>query len=173
MICVNLMGLTGGWLSTVERGMVGSTATAAEPVRLDPVVVTGTQVAVPVSELPAAVTVIDRQEIESRQVTDVFQLLRTVPGLSVTQIGSRGGTTAVFPRGGNSNFNLVLIDGVPVNNAGSDYDFSDLTTDNIERVEIIRGPQSAVRLQCDRLGDPALHPPRPWTAAKRGLACRR
>jgi vitamin B12 transporter len=144
IICVNLMGLTGGWLSTVGRGMVGSRATAAEPARLDPVVVTGTQVEVPVSELPAAITVIERQEIESRQVTDVFQLLRTVPGLSVTQIGSRGGTTAVFPRGGNSNFNLVLIDGVPVNNAGGDYDFSDLTTDNIERIEIIRGPQSAL-----------------------------
>ena len=119
-------------------------ATAAEPVRLDPVVVTGTQVAVPVSELPSAVTVIDRQEIESRQVTDVFQLLRTVPGLSVTQTGSRGGSHQCFPRGGNANFNLVLIDGVPVNDAGGAYDFSDLTTDNIERIEIIRGPQSAL-----------------------------
>jgi vitamin B12 transporter len=128
----------------LERGMTGSTITAAELVRLDPVVVTGTQVAVPVSELPAAITVIDRQDIESRQVTDVFQLLRTVPGLSVTQTGSRGGVTSVFPRGGNSNFNLVLIDGVPVNDAGGGYDFSDLTTDNIERIEIIRGPQSAL-----------------------------
>jgi hypothetical protein len=59
---------------------------------------------VPASELPAATTVIDRQEIESRQVTDVFQLLHTIPGLSVTQTGSRGGVTSVFPRGGNSNF---------------------------------------------------------------------
>lgn len=50
----------------------------------------------------------------------------------------------MFPRGGNSNFNLVLVDGVPVNNAGGDYDFSDLTTDNIERIEVIRGPQSAL-----------------------------
>src|SRR5688572_17235641 len=117
---------------------------AGQTTLLDPVVVTGTQVALPVSELPSAVTVIDRQEIESRQVTDVPQLLRTVPGLSVTQSGSRGGTTFVFPRGGNANFNLVLVDGVPVNNAGGDYDFSDLTTDNIERIEIIRGPQSAL-----------------------------
>jgi outer membrane cobalamin receptor len=71
--------------------MAGSMVIAAEPVRLDPVVVTGTQVAVPVSELPSAVTVIEREEIESRQITDVQQLLRTVPGLSVTQTGSRGG----------------------------------------------------------------------------------
>jgi vitamin B12 transporter len=118
--------------------------TAAEPMRLDPVVVTGTQVALPVSELPSAITVIDREEIESRQVTDVPQLLRTVPGLSVTQSGTRGGRTSVFPRGGNANYNLVLVDGVPVNDAGGEYDFSDLTTDNIERIEIIRGPQSAL-----------------------------
>jgi vitamin B12 transporter len=67
-------------------------------VRLDPVVVTGTQVAVPLSESPSGITVIDRQEIESRQITDVFQLLCTVPGLNVTQTGSRRGATAVFPR---------------------------------------------------------------------------
>jgi vitamin B12 transporter len=144
IMCLNLIGFTGGWLPMLGRGMAGSAVTAADPVRLDPVVVTGTQVAVPVSELPSAVTVIDREEIESRQVTDVPQLLRTVPGLSVTQTGSRGGTTFVFPRGGNANFNLVLVDGVPVNNAGGDYDFSDLTTDNIERIEVIRGPQSAL-----------------------------
>jgi vitamin B12 transporter len=124
--------------------MAGSLVTAAEPVRLDPVVVTGTQVAVPVSELPSAITVIDREEIESRQITDVQELLRTVPGLSVTQSGSRGGQTSVFPRGGNANYSLVLIDGVPVNNAGGAFDFSDLTTDNIERIEVIRGPQSAL-----------------------------
>jgi vitamin B12 transporter len=125
-------------------GLAAPLVTAAEPMRLDPVVVTGTQVALPVSELPSAVTVIDREEIESRQVTDVQQLLRTVPGLSVTQSGSRGGRTSVFPRGGNANFSLVLVDGVPVNNAGGEYDFSDLTTDNIERIEVIRGPQSAL-----------------------------
>jgi vitamin B12 transporter len=144
IMCVNLVGIFGGWLAMIERAMAGSTVTAAEPTRLDPVVVTGTQIAVPVSELPSAITVIDREEIESRQVTDVLQLLRTVPELSVTQTGSRGGLTDVFPRGGNSNFNLVLVDGVPVNNAGGRYDFSDLTTDNIERIEVIRGPQSAL-----------------------------
>jgi vitamin B12 transporter len=144
IMCLNLVGFSDGWPSVVEQGTAGSPVTATEQVRLDPVVVTGTQVAVPVSELPSAITVIDREEIDSRQVTDVPQLLRTVPGLSVTQSGSRGGRTSVFPRGGNPNFNLVLVDGVPVNNAGGEYDFSDLTTDNIERIEVIRGPQSAL-----------------------------
>jgi vitamin B12 transporter len=58
----------------------------------------------------------------------------------VTQSGSRGRATVVFLRGGNANFNMVLVDGVPVNHAGGGYDFSDLTTDNIERIEVIRGP---------------------------------
>jgi outer membrane cobalamin receptor len=84
-ICLSTGGMAGGVVLPVERGTTGSTGAATEPARLDPVVVTGTQVAVPVSKLPATITVIDRQEIESRQVTDVFQLLRTVPGLSVTQ----------------------------------------------------------------------------------------
>jgi vitamin B12 transporter len=144
LVCFHIGGMAGGWVSPAGGAEERSMVAGAEPARLDPVVVTGTQTAVPVSELPSAVTVIDREEIESRQVTDVQQLLRTVPGLSVTQSGSRGGATNVFPRGGNANFNLVLVDGVPVNNAGGDYDFSDLTTDNIERIEVIRGPQSAL-----------------------------
>jgi vitamin B12 transporter len=143
-VCLYSGGMAGGVVPSLEGGTTGSMGAAVEPARLDPVVVTGTQVAVPVSELPSAITVIDRQEIESRQVTDVFQLLRTVPGLSVTQSGSRGGAIVVFPRGGNANFDMVLVDGVPVNNAGGGYDFSDLTTDNIERIEVIRGPQSAL-----------------------------
>jgi vitamin B12 transporter len=128
-----------GWTAEVRAVVAGTSPTV-----LDPVVVTGIKIEVPVSELPSAITVITREEIESRQVTDVLQLLRAVPGLSVTQTGSRGGVTSVFPRGGNANFNLVLIDGVPVNNAGGAFDFSDLTTDNVDRIEVIRGPQSAL-----------------------------
>ena len=142
IMCVNLTGIAGGWLSMPEGGLAGSTVIAAEPVRLDPVVVTGTQVAVPVSELPSAITVIDRQEIESRQVTDVPQVLRTVPGLSVRQSGSRGGQTSAFPRGGNPNFNLVLVDGVLVNDAGVEYDFSDLTTATSSASRSFAGPKA-------------------------------
>jgi hypothetical protein len=74
LVCLYSGGMAGGVVPPVEWGTTGSTGAAAEPVCLDPVVVTGTQVAVPVSELPSAITVIDRQEIESRRVTDVFQL---------------------------------------------------------------------------------------------------
>jgi vitamin B12 transporter len=144
VVCVKMALPNVGLQPDAWAGDEGPMVARTSPLALDPVVVTGTQIAVPMSELPSAVTVISREEIESRQITDVQQLLRTVPGLNVTQNGGRGGTTNVFPRGGNPNFSLVLVDGMPVNDAGGGYDFSDLTTDNIERIEVIRGPQSAL-----------------------------
>ncbi|MDE2180012.1 MAG: TonB-dependent receptor [candidate division NC10 bacterium] len=115
-----------------------------EPVELGPVVVTATKTEVPVKQVAASVTVITKEEIEARQTTQVTDLLQDVTGLSVTQAGSRGGVVTVFPRGGNSNFNLVLIDGIKVNDAGGFFDFSDLSTENIDRIEIVRGPHSAL-----------------------------
>lgn len=115
-----------------------------EPIELGPVVVTATKTEVPVKQVAASVTVITKEEIEARQVTQVSDLLRDTPGLSVRQQSSRGSIVSLFPRGGNSNFNLVLIDGVKVNDAGGFYDFGDLSTDNIERIEIVRGPHSAL-----------------------------
>ena len=111
---------------------------------LEEVVVTATKTEVPLRELGVSATVITSEDIERSQTTDVLELLRDVAGLNVTQTGGRGGVTALFLRGGESNFIQVLIDGVKVNNSGGDYDFSSLTTDNVERIEIIRGPQSAL-----------------------------
>ena len=144
LMCFKIASLHNALNSVAWGGSAASPAAEAEPALLEPVVVTGTRLEVPLAETPSAITVIDRQEIESRQVTDTPELLRAVPGLSVTQTGSRGGVTNVFPRGGNANFNQVLIDGIPVNDAGGAFDFSDLTAENIERIEVIRGPQSAL-----------------------------
>ena len=74
----------------------------------------------------------------------VADALRSVPGLTVVSTGGLGATTGVFPRGGESNYTLVLIDGVPANAFGGDYDFGHLPAANIDRVEIVRGPQSAL-----------------------------
>jgi len=145
-------GLLSGCLGAVALWIFGSGGASGQmlglapekPVELGQVVVTATKTEVPLKNVAASVTVITKEEIEARQVTEVSQLLREVPGLNVTQQGSRGSTTSVFPRGGESNFNLVLIDGVKVNDAGGFYDFGDLSTDNIERIEIIRGPHSAL-----------------------------
>lgn len=91
------------------------------------------------------VTVLDRDEIERRNKTTVLELLRTVPGLEVAQTGGPGKTTSVFIRGGNSSHTLVLVDGVRVNgNTTGAYDFSDLTADNLERIEVLRGPQGVL-----------------------------
>ena len=124
----------------------GSTAEAkAEPPEiLDPVVVTATKTALPLGETGSSVTVIDKQEIESRQLTDMFQILRNVPGLTVIQSGSRGSVASIFARGGNANMNQVLIDGMKVNAAGGGFDFANLTTVGIGRAEVVRGPQSAL-----------------------------
>lgn len=93
------------------------------------------------------ITVIGRREIELRGEPFLADLLRTVPGVDVVQAGGPGGTTSVFIRGSDSSHTLVLVDGVPVNDAAgtaASYDFANMTTDNIERVEILRGPQSVM-----------------------------
>ncbi|HLC41231.1 MAG TPA: TonB-dependent receptor [Methylomirabilota bacterium] len=115
-----------------------------EPKTLEPLVVTPTKTPTPLSQTGSSVTVIDQVEIEQKQAADVIQILREQPGFSLIQTGSRGGTTSIFTRGGNSNMNLILIDGMKVNQGGGAFDFSDLSTSGIGRVEIVRGPQSAL-----------------------------
>lgn len=108
------------------------------------VVVTATRIETPVSQAASDVTVITRRQIEDSGARDVTQVLAEVPGLTVSSGGARGSVTSVFVRGGESDHNLVLIDGVRVNQAGGAYDWSRLTTDNVDHIEIIRGPQSAL-----------------------------
>ncbi|HEX2252753.1 MAG TPA: TonB-dependent receptor [Thermoanaerobaculia bacterium] len=101
--------------------------------------------AAPRRAVGASVTVIDREEIERRHAVTVADLLRTVPGLEVSATGGPGGPVSVFLRGAGSSHTLVLLDGVRLNAATTGaVDFSDLTLDGIERVEVLRGPQSAL-----------------------------
>ncbi|MGQ0592227.1 MAG: TonB-dependent receptor plug domain-containing protein [Gammaproteobacteria bacterium] len=117
---------------------------ADETVELEPIIVTATRLEMPLDQIPASVSVVEGEDIERAQVVDVLEVLRDIPGFTIVQTGSRGGTTSLFARGGNSNFNQVLIDGVKVNQAGGAFDFDDLTTDGVHRIEIVRGPQSAL-----------------------------
>jgi vitamin B12 transporter len=94
-----------------------------------------------------SVTVIGEKEIRLRNQPFVSDLLRTVPGVDVVQAGGPGGVTTVFLRGSDSGHVLVLLDGMPINDASNTsrfYDFAHLTTDNVERIEILRGPQSVM-----------------------------
>jgi len=111
---------------------------------LRPVVVTATRVPVERRVAPATVTVISGAELQARGIATVADALATVPGLAVVRSGSFGATTSLFVRGGNSNYVKVLVDGVPVNNPGGAIDFATLTTDNVERIEVVRGPASVL-----------------------------
>lgn len=113
---------------------------------LPPIVVTANRVPTPAAEVGSAVTVITRQELEDRQVRQLSDVLREVPGVAVNRTGPAGQTTQIRIRGAESNQTLVLIDGIEVNDpsAESDFDFAHLMADDIERIEVLRGPQSAL-----------------------------
>lgn len=107
-------------------------------------VVSAAQAELPRSQTPAAVFVIGAAELHDRQVISVSDALRQVPGLSVARSGSVGALTSVFPRGGESDYTLVYIDGIQMNAFGGGFDFAHLATANLDRIEIVRGPQSAL-----------------------------
>lgn len=114
---------------------------------LKPVVVTATRFAVPLDAVPYAVTVINGAALREQGIRTVTEALRTVPGANVVATGSYGSVTSLFVRGGESDHVKVLIDGVPQtgpNGPGGAYDFANLTTDNVERIEIVRGPVSTL-----------------------------
>jgi outer membrane cobalamin receptor len=107
-------------------------------------VVTATRTATSSDEIAGSITVIGSDDFRRKNQAQISEPLRLVPGLAVLQTGGRGGLTTIFTRGGESDYNKVLIDGVPVNAAGGLFDFSTLTPENLERVEVARGPQSAL-----------------------------
>ncbi|MBI4469935.1 MAG: TonB-dependent receptor, partial [Acidobacteria bacterium] len=137
---------------TEETGDVylsGSTVREVE-VRLkigplqESLVVTPTGSEIPEAQTGAAVSFIGREHIERHDRLEVLDAVRFLSGVQVAQTGGYGGLTTLFLRGGDSNFHKVLVDGVPVNDIGGFYDFSALTTDNVERIEVLRGPNSVL-----------------------------
>jgi len=96
------------------------------------------------SQTGAPVTVIDSATLEALNKPDVLEALRLVPGAQIVQTGQRGGGTSLFLRGGNSNFTKVLIDGVPANDIGGGFDFSQLDTAGVDRIEVLRQTNSVV-----------------------------
>lgn len=108
------------------------------------VVVSAAQVELALSEAPATVTVVDAAELRDRQVDSLAGALRNVPGFSIARTGGLGALTSIFPRGGESDYTLVLVDGLRLNAFGGGFDASQLALANVERVEVVRGPQSAI-----------------------------
>ncbi len=123
--------------------LVPTTSSGAEPKKeeiLEPVVVTATRIETPLKEVTISISVITAKDIEEQHAVTVLDVLRNVPGLDVIQTGSRGNSTSVFIRGSESDQVLVLVDGVEVNSTtqGS-FNFAHLTTENVERIEVLRG----------------------------------
>jgi outer membrane cobalamin receptor len=108
------------------------------------IVVSASQIDLPLSRAADAVTVITARDLETRQIETVADALRLVPDLAVTRTGGRGGITSLFPRGGASNYTLVLVDGIRANSFGGGYDFGHLPAADVDRIEIVRGPESAL-----------------------------
>jgi vitamin B12 transporter len=110
-------------------------------------VVTATRTTTPIEQVGSSVTVITAADMERRQQRTVLDALRAVPGLQVVQLGGAGQQTSVFARGTNSNHALVLIDGLEANDPSSPngaFDFAHLFSENIEKIEVVRGPQSTL-----------------------------
>jgi vitamin B12 transporter len=120
---------------------------AQEPrdtVELEELSVTATRVPVSANAVTASVDVITGAELRARGVAFVTEALAELPSATVVQGGGIGGVAALFLRGGESDYVKVLVDGVPVNEAGGAFNFANLTTDNVERIEVVRGPVSVL-----------------------------
>jgi vitamin B12 transporter len=111
----------------------------------EPIIVSATRVDIPLDQSPASVSLMTAQEFEEKQIERVADALREIPGLSVVQSGAPGQLTSVFTRGLRSEHTQVLLDGIPVNQGlQGAFNFADLTTDDINRFEVVRGPQSTL-----------------------------
>jgi outer membrane cobalamin receptor len=96
------------------------------------------------SRVTDSVAIIDRADLDARQTETATDMLRTVPGFSLVQNGGRGALMSIFPRGGESDYTMVLFDGMPLNAFGGGFDGAHLQTAGVDRIEVVRGPQSAV-----------------------------
>ena len=142
-----------GWL-LVTAALLGAShvARAQEPSptpgvsEAKEIVVSATRIDTPADEIASSVTVITDDEIARNQQRTLPDVLQTVPGLNIVQTGGPGGQTSVFMRGTNSNHTKVIIDGIDVNNPSGNgaFDFGQVLTWDLSRVEVLRGPQSSL-----------------------------
>src|SRR5437773_524069 len=130
------------WLTALA---VAPPAVAQEAKTLPPVVVTATKTETPAAELGASVTVVTEEDFKTFHYPSVDEALRGVPGVEIRRSGGFGKTSAITIRGANTKQVQILVDGVRVKSPTlGEVDLSDISPDTIERVEIIRGPQSTL-----------------------------
>lgn len=132
-------------LSSPARAISDAAGDGERTYRGPEIVVTATRIEWPVAKTAGFVTVLTADEIRARRAENVADALRSVPSLVVSRSGSDGKATSVFIRGAASNHVLVMLDGVPMNDPTTGaFDFSDLSTAGIERIEIVRGPHGVL-----------------------------
>jgi vitamin B12 transporter len=132
-------------LSAALLSLLAPAAHAADDPTLPDVVVTATRTETPRKEVLAAVTVLERADIERSQAPDLISLLGRQPGIDLVRTGGPGSLSTINTRGGNSNHTLVLIDGLRVNSAVQGlFDLAHLPLAQVERIEIVRGPRAAL-----------------------------
>jgi len=136
------------WPSQEITLAAGETREVQARMTLEPlsskVVVTAQTVPLDADSSPAPVTILTHAEIDQRVATSLPDLLATQPGFSLGRTGPEGGTASLFLDGGNSNYTKVLVDGAPVNPPGGLVDFSNFTLDNIDKIEVVHGAESAL-----------------------------
>jgi len=139
-ILVSILGL-------IVQAMVSGQLQAADEDSLEAVVVTATRIPTPEIQVASSMTVVTAEDIAARQERTLPDVLKDVPGLNVVQSGGPGAQSSVFMRGTDSNHTKVLVDGIDVSdpsNSNATFDFGQLLTQDIERVEVLRGPQSGL-----------------------------
>lgn len=132
-------------MAAITLSLCSANLPAEEAVELEPVVVTATRLAQPLKYTASSVTLIGEREIKEQQAVTVSEVLRNIAGVEVQRSGTMGEQTLVRMRGAENAHTLVLLDGVEINSPWfGDFDFADLMVDNIEQIEVVRGPQSAL-----------------------------
>ncbi len=115
-----------------------------DPLLLPGIVVTATNVPMGREALPTPASVLTGESLREQGISTVAQALEAIPALAVARSGTEGAQTSIFMRGGESDYVKVLVDGVPLNEAGGSMDLADLSTDQVERIEVVRGPASVL-----------------------------
>jgi vitamin B12 transporter len=143
---ISLLALGLAWPAFAQP-VPGAPADGGGPTSVGPVVVTPTRLPTPKRDVASSITVVTGEDIAVKQEQTLPDVLKDVPGLNVVQSGGLGGQTSIFMRGTNSNHVKVLVDGIDVSdpsNPAASFDFGQFPTQDIERVEVLRGPQSGL-----------------------------
>jgi len=114
------------------------------PARNETVVVTATETPLPADETGAPVETVDHDTLLNRQPVETADAIRYLAGAVISSDGRRGGLASLFVRGGDSDYNKVIVDGVPVNEPGGTFDFGVVPTIAADRFEFVRGPESVL-----------------------------